>query len=142
MVTPFTLAVPYRFHSKGLGRGYWVLGRGLGMSHAWCSEALMLGVLMLGVLEVIGGKGGGDRCPGASARAGAARRALRCDRRLFAMKKRVCGSSLVVSLWSLIGVLSVSVIPPVSAQNSKHLHTKGFPITRPVAQLIFDPWVL
>ena len=72
-------------------------------------------------LEVKGGKGRIDRCPGVSARTGAARRAQRCDRRLFAMKKRVCGSSLVVSLWSLIGVLPVSVIPLVSAQNSQFL---------------------
>ena len=39
------------------------------MSHAWCSEVLMLGAMVLGVLEVIGGGGEVDRCPGASARA-------------------------------------------------------------------------
>ena len=67
------------------------------------------------VLEVIGSKDRVDRCPGASARADATQRAWRVIAWLLTMKKRVCGSSLVVSLWSLIGVLSVSVILPVFA---------------------------
>ena len=69
MVTPFTLAAP----QQAFGARVLVLGRGLGISRAWCSEVLMLGVMVLGVLEVIGGEGGVDRCPGASARAGAPR---------------------------------------------------------------------
>ena len=44
------------------------------------------------------------------------------DRAALTMKKLVwCGSSLVVSLWSLIWVLSVSVIPLVSRQFSRFL---------------------
>ena len=73
------------------------------------------------ILEVIGGKGRVDRCPGASARADAAQRAQRCGDAALIIEGRVCSSPLVLSLWSLIGVLSVSVIPLVSVQNSQFL---------------------
>ena len=78
------------------------------------------------ILEVVGRKDGLDRCPGASARVGATQRAQRCDDAALIMKERVCGSSLVVSLWSLIGVLLVSVIPLVFALFLRFPHEELF----------------
>jgi len=40
-----------------------------------------------------------------------------------------CGSSLAASLWSLVGVLSVSVMPLVSALFSRFLGTHGLRVT-------------
>ena len=67
----------------------------------WSSHACEYGcsdVLVLGVLEVIGGKGRGRKVPWRKRQDGVARRAQRCDRRFFAMKK---------SLRFLIGCVSV-----------------------------------
>ena len=57
---------------------------------------------MLGVLEVIAGKGGVDRHPGASTRAGATQRAQRCDDAALIMKDERESVRLLIGCVSVV----------------------------------------
>ena len=76
---------------------------------------LCSGDLMLGVLEVIAGKGGVDRHPGASARAGATQRARRVTAMLSTIRRGVgarllIGSLSVVSDWCSLGLCDTACL--------------------------------
>ena len=67
----------------------------------------MLGVMVLGVLEVIGGKGRVDRCPGASARAVPRGERSGCDDAAWIIRKEFAA---VVSDWCSLGLCDTACL--------------------------------